>query len=130
LTRSTEVRRSASELLKRADVIAAARERRKKAEARKKHEAEMKALGSREAEAWGQVASLVDLKQTKSYDDAVRLLGKLRQLAEFRGSHSDFRQRVNDLCDRYKRLSGFRWRVQQAKLLDDQKAQPMDQDTR
>ena len=120
--------RSIDELLKRAEAIETARKRRQEQEARRKHEAEMKALAEREAETWQQVASLVDRKQTKSYDEAVQLLAKLAQLAEFRGLKGDYRQRVTELCDRYKRLSGFRWRVQQAKLLDDQKDQPMDRD--
>jgi hypothetical protein len=122
-----EVRRSIGELLKRADAIETARSRRQKEAARKKHEAEMESLAGREVETWQQVASLVDRKQTKSYDEAVQLLGKLRQLAEFRGSRDDFRQRVNDLCGRYKRLSGFKWRVQQAKLLDDPQDRPFDE---
>jgi hypothetical protein len=110
--------RSIDELLKRAEAIETARKRRQEQEARRKHEAEMKALANREAETWQQVASLVDLKQTKSYDEAVQLLAKLAQLAEFRGSKGDYRQRVTELCDRYKRLSGFRWRVEKAKLLN------------
>jgi len=120
--------RSIGELLKRAAAIETARKRRQEQEARRKHEAEMKALADHEAETWQQVASLVDLKQTKSYDEAVQLLVKLSQLAEFRGSQGDYRQRVTDLCDRYMRLSGFRWRVERAKLLGDGTAQPMDQD--
>jgi hypothetical protein len=39
-----------------------------------------------------------------------------------------YRHRVTGLCDRYKRLSGFRWRVQQAKLLNDQDDEPKDDD--
>ncbi len=113
-----EVRRSIDELLKRADAIETARRRRQKEETRKKHEAEMNALASREAETWQQVASLVDLKHTKSYDEAVQLLTKLAQLADFRGSKDDYRRRVNDLCEQYRRLTGFKWRVQQAKLID------------
>lgn len=88
----------------------------------------MNALAEREAETWQQVASLVDLKQTKCYDDAVQLLVKLAQLAEFRRSKGDYRQRVTELCDRYKRLSGFQWRVERAELLLDSEAQPMEQD--
>lgn len=113
-----EVRLSIGELLKRADAIKTARSRRQKEAARKKHIAEMDALASRELETWQQVVSLVDLKQIKCYDEAVQLLGKLRQLAEFRGSRDDFRRRVNDLCERNKRLTGFKWRVQQARLLE------------
>jgi len=110
--------RSIDELLKRAEAIETARKRRQEQEARRKHEAEMKALASREVETWQQAASLVDLKQTKSYNEAVQLLVKLAQLAEFRGSKDDYRRRLVDLCERYRRLSGFKWRVQQAKLLE------------
>lgn len=113
-----EVRRSFAELQKRADAIEAERQRRHEEEARKKHEAEMNALASREEEAWQKVASLVDLKQTKGYDASVQLLAKLSQLAEFRGSKDDYRRRVSDLCERYSRLSGFTSRVRQAKLLE------------
>lgn len=83
-----EVRRSIGELLKRADAIEAARKVRQERAARRKHEAEMQALAERETDTWRQVAALVDLKQIKSYDEAVQVLGKLRQLAEFRGAHS------------------------------------------
>lgn len=110
--------RSIGELLKRAEAIETARKRRQEQEARRKHEAEMRALADHEAETWQQVSSLVDLKQTKSYDEAVQLLAKLAQLAEFRRSKGDYLQRVTELCDRYKRLSGFRWRVERAKLLE------------
>jgi hypothetical protein len=113
-----EVHRSIGELRKRADAIDTARQRRQKEETRRKHEAEMKSLASREEETWQKVTLLVDLKQTKSYDEAVQLLAKLAKLAEFRGSNSDYRRRLNDLCERYKRLAGFKWRVQQAKLLE------------
>jgi hypothetical protein len=112
------VRRSIGELLKHADAIENARQRRQKEEARRKHAAEMEALASREGETWQQVESLVDLKQTKSYDEAVGMLTKLAKLAEFRDSKDEYRRRLNELCERYRRLSGFKWRVQQAKLLE------------
>ena len=113
---TSAVRRPIADLLKRADAIENARQQRQKEEAHKKHEAEMKALSSREADTWQQVASLVNLKQTKHYDTAVQLLAKLAQLAAFRGSEADYRRRLNDLCEQYKRFSGFQRRVQQAKL--------------
>ena len=78
----------------------------------------MKDLAKREADIWRHVAVRVDTKQSKGYEDAVGLLKKLAQLAEFRGSQGEFRQRVIDLCDRYSRLSGFKSRVQQAKLAE------------
>lgn len=109
---------SFDELQQRAEVIAADRKERRKQEALKKREAEMKDLAGREADVWRQVAARVDTKQAKGYEDAVGLLKKLAQLAEFRGSQVEFRQRVTDLCDRYSRLSGFRSRVQKAKLVE------------
>ena len=108
------------QLQQRAETIEAEREAREQARERKQHEAEMKALASREEATWGQVALLVGLKKTASYDEAVQLLVKLAQLAAFRGTQADFRQRVRDLCERYRRLTGFRWRVEDAKLLDDE----------
>ena len=104
-------------LVERAEVLETKREERQKQETRKKHEAEMTALAEREAETWRQVEALVGLKKTNSYDEAVQLLTKLAQLAEFRGSQVAYRQRMNALCDQYKRLSGFQWRVQEAKLV-------------
>jgi pullulanase/glycogen debranching enzyme len=74
----------------------------------------MRGLASREEEIWSQVVSLVGLKKTTGYDEAVQLLAKLAQLAAFRKTQDDFRRRVRDLRDRYKRLSGFQWRVEQA----------------
>ena len=105
------------ELIKRAEAIEADRKERRKQEARKKHEAEMKDLAGHESEIWRQVVERVDTKQSKGYDDAVLLLKKLAQLAEFSGAQSEFRRRVGDLCDRFSRLSGFTSRVQKAKLV-------------
>ena len=115
---ASEERCSFAELMGRAEVIEADRKERRKQEALKKREAEMKDLAGREADVWRQVAERVYTKQSKGYEDAVGLLKKLAQLAEFRGSQVEFRQRVIDLCERYKRLSGFRSRVQQAKLAE------------
>jgi hypothetical protein len=105
-------------LMKRAEVIEADRKARRKQEALRRHEAEMKDLAGREADVWRQVAERVDTKQSKGYDDAVGLLKRLAQVAEFQGSQTTFRERVTDLCDRYKRLSGFTSRVQKAKLVE------------
>lgn len=111
-----EERLAFDELVKRADAIEADRKERRRQEARRKHEAEMKDLAGHESDIWRQVTAQVDTKKSQGYEEAVRLLKKLAQLAEFSGSQSTFRQRVSDLCDRYKRLSGFTSRVKQAKL--------------
>jgi hypothetical protein len=46
----------------------------------------------------------------------------LAKLAEFRDSKDDYRRRLDELCERYRRLSGFTSRVRQAKLLESQGA--------
>ena len=113
----SEVCCSYDELWQRAEVINKAHKKRQERENRRNHEAEMKALADHEEETWQQVGSLVSLKNSKNYDEAVRLLGKLAQLSEFRGMQFDYGQRVKDLCEQYKRLSGFQLRVKQAKLI-------------
>ena len=79
----------------------------------------MEALASREAETWQQVESLVDMKQTKHYDAAVQLLAQLKALSEFRDTPDVFRARLETLCVRFKSRPGFKWRIQQAKLLEE-----------
>lgn len=113
-----EKRFAFDELKERAAVIEAERKERRKQEALRRHEAEMKGLAGREADVWRQVAAQVSTKKTQGYEEAVQLLKKLKQLAEFHGSLAEFRHRVDDLCDRHSRLSGFTSRVKQAKLGD------------
>ncbi len=112
------VRLSIGELLKRADEIEKERQRRRQEEARRKHAAEMDALAGREAEAWQEVESLVEMKLPKHYEAAVQMLAKLKKLSEFRELKADYRQRLNDLCERYSNRPGFKSRVQRAKLLE------------
>lgn len=112
------VRWSIGELLKRADAIDHARQRRQKVEARRKHTAEMETLAGREEETWQEVEALVAMKQPKHYETAIQLLAKLKELSEFREMKADYRQRLSLLCQRYRNRPGLKWRVQQAKLLE------------
>lgn len=104
------------ELKKRAEVFEAAHKKRRREEARRKHEAEMKLLAVCEEDVWHQVVAQVNTKKPKGYEEAVCMLKKLAQLAEFNDSKNEFRRRVAELCERYSRLPGFQSRLQQAKL--------------
>lgn len=115
---ATAVSRSIRELLNRAEAIEDACKRRQKEDARKKQVAEMDALASRETEIWPQIESLVELRQSKHYDAAVQLLARLKELSEFRDTRDVFRTRLVVLCERFRSRSGFKSRVQQAKLLE------------
>ena len=112
------IRLSFGELLKRANRIEKALRRKREEEARSKHAAEMEALAIREAETWQEVESLVEMKQPKQYETAVQMLAKLKELSEFRDLKADYRQRLNILCERYRNRSGFKRRVQRAKLFE------------
>lgn len=112
------VRRSIGELLKRAEEIEIARQRRQIEQARRKHKAEMEALASRQAENWQKVGALLEMKQPKHYETAIQLLAKLKELSEFRDLQADYRQRLNVLCEKYRNRPSLQWRVQRAKLLE------------
>ncbi len=67
---------------------------------------------------WQEVESLVEMKLPKHYEAAVQMLAKLKKLSEFQELRADYRQRLDNLCERYRNRPGFKSRVQQAKLLE------------
>lgn len=123
----TAGRRTVSELLARADELreaearrqaraaAAARRKREKAAAAAKAK-RLDALAARKPAAWRDVRQLVDSKKPKSYDEAVRILGDLRDLAERENDEMDFRGRFHDLRDEHARKPSFLARLDKAKL--------------
>jgi hypothetical protein len=79
--------------------------------------AELQAFAPREAEAWREVMALVEEKKVASYDKAVALLRKLRDLAEYQGRTADFQAQVAGLRERYANRPALRERLQRAGLL-------------
>jgi hypothetical protein len=93
------------------------RERRRRAEeAEAKRIRELEALARRETETWAEVESLIEQMQAKPYDEAVRLLVKLRDLAEYQGEKAAFQQRLNHIYEKYSRRSGLLRRLRDAGL--------------
>ncbi len=90
--------------------------RRQAAEAEAKWLRELEALAGRQAEAWAEVETLIEEKKTRSYDEAVRLLVKLRDLARHQGEEAAFQQRVNGIHERYSRRPGLLDRLRRAGL--------------
>jgi hypothetical protein len=109
-------RRTAGQLL------AEVRERRERERRRRAEEAEarrireLEALAKREAETWAEVEALIEQMQAKAYDEAVRLLVKLRDLAKYRGEEAVFQQRLNRIHERYSRRSALLSRLRKAGL--------------
>lgn len=115
---SNQARRTVQELLE------AASEEEKKAEKRRQQEAEAKrieelqTLAKREAQVWQQVESLIQKAQSKSYDEAVKLLVKLRDLAEYQNGLPVFQERLNQIYEQYSNRSGLKRRLQEVGLTE------------
>ena len=115
---SNQPRRTIQELLE------AASEEEKKAEKRQQQEAEAKrieelqALAKRETQVWQQVESLIQKAQSKPYDEAVKLLVKLRDLAEYQNQLAVFQERLNRIYEQYSNRSGLKRRLQEVGLTD------------
>lgn len=97
------------------------RERRRRAEeAEAKRIRELEALAKREAETWAEVEVLIEKMQPKPYDEAVRLLVRLRELAEYQGAKAGFQQRLNHIYEKYSRRPGLLGRLRDAGLYQKQ----------
>lgn len=85
-----------------------------KAEARRI--AELEALARREKEVWQEVDTLIRESKAKSYDQAVPLLLKLRDLAIHQRQEAAFQDRLDQLWELYRRRHGLLRRLRQANL--------------
>jgi len=90
--------------------------RRRAAEAEAKRIRKLEALAKRESETWTQVFALIEQKKAKPYDQAVRLLVQLRDLATYQGEEAAFQQRLNRIYEQYSRLSALLRRLRDAGL--------------
>jgi hypothetical protein len=113
---SNQPRRTIQQLLE------ATSEEEKKAEKRQQQEAaakriqELQALAKREAQVWQEVESLIQKAQSKPYDEAVKLLVKLGDLAEYQNQFPAFQQRLNRIYEQYSNRSGLKRRLQEVGL--------------
>jgi hypothetical protein len=79
--------------------------------------ADLETLARREAQAWQEVESLIEKSQAASYQQAVQLLTRLRDLAAHQGQNTAFRERLDRLQERYSRRQAFIKRLRDAGLL-------------
>lgn len=93
----------------------AALRRREEAEARRIQE--LQALAAREDEAWREVVMLIEKKTGPTYDKAVDLLLRLRDLADYQGRMVEFHARVTDLQRRYAGRSALQRRLWRSGLV-------------
>ncbi|MFP4336883.1 MAG: hypothetical protein ACLFQP_03040 [Halothece sp.] len=104
------------------ELLSAAESERKETERRQKQEAEAKriqaleALAKRKDSVWESVERLIEKGQAKSYDEAVAMLGQLRELAELENQLKSFQDKIDTLRERYSRRSALIQRFNKAGL--------------
>ncbi|WP_333120808.1 hypothetical protein [Microcoleus sp. Pol11C3] len=103
-------------------LLASAEKEEKQDEDRKKQEAqaarirELEALAKRETAAWEDIDALIQKGISKSYDEVVPLLLKLRDLADYQKQQIKFLTRIQQLHDKYSSRSGLKRRLLKANL--------------
>ncbi|MDE3090086.1 MAG: hypothetical protein KGJ80_11950 [Chloroflexota bacterium] len=94
--------RTVKQLLASAEQERDEEKRRHAQEAEEKRIQELEALARREGEAWQQVETLLQKSNAKTYDQAVQLLSRLREVAARQKQEGIFQKRLNGIHERYK----------------------------
>ncbi len=115
--RPQNAQRTFAELDKEAVKISEAEQRRLKREAEERRIKELNELAKEEEATWREVDSLIQQQQGRTYDEAVGLLVKLRDLAEYQGKMDSFKLRMDSLAGRYARSSSLLKRMRNAGLI-------------
>ena len=122
---AAQSKRTASTLWRLSETLAEAERRRKAAaEARQQAERQRQAaaqrqqylasLATREAQVWQEVTGLLSTTQPKNYQEAVKLLGDLRDVASDRGALPQWEARLTEFRQRYARKSSLMQRFNKA----------------
>jgi hypothetical protein len=113
----TGERRTVGDLFATVDALRERQRRERAAAAEARRIAELKALAGREDEAWREVDALIQQSQAKAYDEGVRLLKKLGDLAEQQGRRSAFEEHLGQIHDQYSRRYALIRRLREAGLI-------------
>ena len=71
-----------------------------------------------EDETWSEIDVLIQRSQAKAYDEAVQLLTKLQDLAEYQSRQSAFEEHIDQFRDRYSRRPALMMRLREAGLIE------------
>jgi uncharacterized Zn finger protein len=118
-----EERRTAGELFKTAEeltqekkrqaaVRAAAEKALKEKELAAAREKYLQSLAGKENEIWLKIETLISTKQPGKYDEAVKLLVDLRDVAERRGTGENFLSFYHELCRKHERKRSLLRKIQ------------------
>jgi hypothetical protein len=113
----TKKSRTIGELAK---AISKLKEQRIKEEKRKQEEKrleELKKIENEEDFLWDRVDLLIYEKNTKSYDEAIKLLKDLKKLAIYKEKFNNFCDKIENIKLKNTKLSALKSRIEQAKLI-------------
>jgi len=113
-----EERRTVGQLLTAAEEESERVRQQRAAQAEAKRIAELEALAQRESQAWRDVDALIQEGKAKSYEEAVQLLLKLNDLAEYHHQSAAFQERLNQIYHEYSRRSALLRRLRAAGLTE------------
>jgi hypothetical protein len=113
---SLQFRRTVGQLLAEAEEYRQREQKRRAKEAEARRIRELETLASCEGETWAEVEALIEKTQARSYDEAVRLLVRLRDLARYKGEVQVFQERLNGIHEGYSRRPALLYRLDKAGL--------------
>lgn len=109
-------RRTVGQLWREAEERREREERRRAEEAEAARIEELEELAKREIQAWAEVDALIQRMNARAYDEAIQLLVKLRDLAEYQGQETLFQERLNAIYVQYGRRPALLDRLRNARL--------------
>ncbi len=110
-------RRTVGQLFAEAEELRERERKEQAARAEAKRVAELEALAGRGERAWQEVDTLIQQSTGKAYDQAVKLLVKLKELAQHQGQESAFQSRLERIEEGYARRSALMKRLRKAGLI-------------
>jgi hypothetical protein len=108
--------RTVGELLKSARELSEKRKEEARLRAEKERIRSLEELAKKENELWEKVYLLIDQKQVRAYDEAVRILLQLRELSEYLKQVEQFQSMIDQIHKNYSRLSALKSRLNHAGL--------------
>jgi hypothetical protein len=115
-TSSAVTRRGIVELIAGAEERARIRTEKARKEAEQARIRRLNELTEKEPAVWDQIFALIEQKKAKAYDEAVRLLVQLRELAEYKERRDAFDAKIHKIHEDYQRLRALRDRMDRSGL--------------
>lgn len=109
--------RTIGEIFQEMDRVTEQRREAKRLKLEEKRRQKLLKIAAEEVTLWENVSQHISEKKSKSYDAAVLILKDLLLLAEYRGTETEYQQRVQALLKEYPRLSLLKAKITRAKLL-------------